>query len=53
MLKIKSIESVLDIVKSLILNGYIVNVKTIYQDYPREKSIDYFEIDYYLEKVKE
>lgn len=50
MLKIKDMNSLLDIVKSLILNDYTVDIKTIYQEFPREKYIDYFEVNYVKDK---
>ena len=45
-MKINRIDSLLDIVKSLILNNYEVTVKTIYQDFPCETHIDYFDVSY-------
>lgn len=50
MLKIKDINSVLEITKSLILNKYRVEVMTVYRNYPEESYIDCFLIKY--EKVE-
>ena len=52
MLKIKDMDSLLKIVASLVRNNYIVNINTVYQEYPRENYIDYYEVSYHLvEKV--
>ena len=36
----------LDTVKSLIYSGYEVNVRAVYEEFPREKYVDYFRIIY-------
>ena len=46
MLKIKDMNSLLEIVESLIRNNYKVSIETIYQKFPRETHIDYFKIEY-------
>lgn len=46
MLKIKDVGSLLEITKSLLLNGYKVTITTIYEDFPREQHISYFELNY-------
>ncbi len=46
MLKIKDINSVLEITKSLILSDYKVEVMAVYQPFPRENNVDYFLIKY-------
>jgi len=51
MLKIKDINSLLEIVKGLVLNNYVVHIRTIYQEFPRENCIDYYEVSYLVEKV--
>ncbi len=38
-LKIKNIQSVVDVVKALTLEGYTVQVQTIYKEYPYENTI--------------
>ena len=52
MLKIKDLDSLLKIVESLVKNKYMVKIITIYQEFPRENSIDYYQVNYQLiEKV--
>ncbi len=46
MLKINSIIELLDLIRSLVLSGYKVNVKAIYDKYPYENKIKYFKVDY-------
>lgn len=46
MITANSLDNMLDIVKSLVLSGYIVHVKAIYKAWPRETNIDCFEIIY-------
>ena len=53
MLKIKDINSALEIIKGLILNNYVVHIRTIYQEFPRENYIDYYEITYLTEEIGE
>ena len=50
MLKIKDMNSLLEIVESLVRNNYKVSIETIYQEFPRETHIDYFKVDY--EKIE-
>ncbi len=46
MLKIKDMSSLLEMTKALLLNGYKVTITTIYEDFPREQYINYFELNY-------
>ena len=49
-LKITRMDSLLDTIKALILNNYEVTVKAFYEEFPRETSIDYFEVSYKLKE---
>lgn len=45
MIIVRDMDSLLKQVQSLVLNHYEIRVKAVYCDFPREKNIDYFEID--------
>ena len=50
--KFKSIDRTLEFIKPLLIEGkHSVRVKTFYEEYPREYSIDYFEVA--VEEIKE
>ena len=50
--KFTSIDRVLEFIKPLLVEGrYSVSVRTFYKEYPREYSIDYFEVT--VEEIKE
>lgn len=45
-MRLTRMDSLQDTIKSLILDGYEVTVRAVYQEFPRETSIDYFELLY-------
>lgn len=46
MLNIKDMSSLLEIVESLLRNNYKISIEPVYKDFPREKYIDYFIVEY-------
>ena len=43
--KFRTIDRTLEFIRPLLLEGkHMVSVKTFYKEYPREYSIDYFEV---------
>lgn len=50
--KFTTIQRVLEFIEPLLLEGkHSVNIKTFYEEYPREYSIDYFEVT--VKEIKE
>ena len=52
-MKIGALHEFSDIVGCLIKNGYVCKVKAVYDEYPRNHCIDYFEIIYWENERKE
>ena len=52
-LKIKDMESVNNITKALLLNNYMVELKTINKLFPMETTMDYFKVSIYEGSLEE